>query len=145
MPIYLKAPGHKPTGPDGQGWNRFSLGSLADDECALQPLDYTHLRESRDTRRAGYGGYGSCVRGGDCENCPIFHAKPKHLDAFDDRVLVRIHPHDGHLHLMNRPEDGWASMSQRWTWFELARLEGWEIGRAHQDEHGDGFWLIRSS
>lgn len=145
MPIFLQAPGHKPNGPDGQGWNRFSLGTLAGDECALQPLDYTHLRESRDTRRAGYGGYGSCVRGGDCENCPIFQAAPTHLDAFGDRVLVRIHPHDTRLHLMNRPEDGWASMSQRWTWFELARLEGWEIGRPHRDEHGDGFWLIRSN
>lgn len=143
MPIYLQAPTHKPGGPDGQGWNRISLGSLADDQCAPLPTDYTHLRESQDTRRARYGGYGPCTRAGACEQCPILQAPPQHLDALTDRILVRIHPHDTKLYLMNRPEDGWASGAYRWTWSELSRLEGWEIGRPYRDEHGDGFWLTR--
>ena len=144
MPIHLKVPAHRPGGPDGQGWNRISLGSLAGDQCALRPRDYSHLRESQDTRRARYGGYGPCVSDGDCSNCPILNLAPRHLDSLDDRVLVRIHS-DGHLYLMNRPDDGWTSSAKRWTWQDLARLEGWEIGRRHHDEHGDGFWLERAT
>lgn len=143
MPIYLKVPAHRNGGPDGQGWNRISLGSLAGDQCALRPRDYSHLRESQDTRRAGYGGYGPCINDGNCADCPILQAAPRTLDWFGDRALVRVHPSDGLPYLMNRPEDGWASLAKRWTWQDLARLEGWEIGRRHRDEHGDGFWLER--
>ena len=145
MPIHLQAPAHRNGGPDGQGWNRISLGSLAGDQCALRPRDYSHLRESQDTRRARYGGYGPCIGTGDCEKCPILQASARHLDSLDDRVLVRIHPSDGRPYLMNRPEDGWASLGLRWTWQDLARLDGWEIGRRHQDADGDGFWLERAA
>lgn len=144
MPIYLQVPAHRNGGPDGQGWNRVSLGTLAGDECALRPRGYSHLRESQDTRRARYGGYGPCISNGKCTECPIFQAAPKHLDAFDDRVLVRVDLH-GSPHIMNRPEDGWASLSMRWTWQDLARLDGWTVGRAHRDEHSDGFWLERAT
>jgi hypothetical protein len=147
MPIYLKAPEPALGGPDGRGWTRLSIGSmgaLVDDECALRPRDYTHLREAQDTRRARYGGYGPCIGSGDCEQCPILQSAPRHLDSFDDRVLVRVHPSDGRPYLMNRPEDGWASLALRWTWQDLARLDGWEIGRSHRDEHGGGFWLERA-
>lgn len=144
MPIHLPVPTHRNGGPDGQGWNRVSLGSLAGDECALRPRDFTHLREAhQDTRRARYGGYGPCIASGACETCLIFKASPKRLDAFTDRVLVRV-DRRGEPHLMNRPEDGWASMAQRWTWADLMRVTGWSIGRAYSDEHGDGFWLIRT-
>jgi hypothetical protein len=143
MPIHLKAPAYRPGGPDGQGWNRISLGSLAGDQCALRPRDYSHLRESQDTRRASYGGYGPCISDGDCTNCPILQAAPRHLNSLDDRVLVRTH-RDGHVYLMNRPEDGWASLALRWTWQDIARLEGWTIGRAYRDEYSDGFWLERA-
>lgn len=143
MPIHLRAPAHNPNGPDGQGWNRISLGSLADDECALRPLDYSHLRESHaDTRRARYGGYGACIRDGKCETCPIFQAPPRTLTALTDRVLVRIGG-DGSPYLMNRPEYGWASLALRCTWQDLARLNGWNVGRRHRDAHSDGFWLER--
>lgn len=146
MPIYLPATGHQNGGPDGQGWTRLSIasmGGLAGDECALQPRDYSHLVESQDTRRARYGGYGPCVSGGSCAECPIFQSAPRHLDSLDARVLVRIHPTNGSPHLMNRPEEGWASLAKRWTWQDLARLDGWEVGRRHRDEHSDGFWLNR--
>ena len=145
MPIHLKAPEPALGGPDGRGWTRLSIGSmgaLVEDECALRPRDYSHLRESQDTRRARYGGYGPCITGGKCETCPVFNAPSRTLRAFDDRVLVRI-GQGGEPYLMNRPEDGWASLAQRWTWQDLARLDGWEIGRRHRDEHGDGFWLER--
>jgi len=146
VPIHLEAPRHQSGGPDGRGWNRLSLNAhmgkpLA--QCALRPTSYAQLLESQDTRRARWGNFGCCVNAGDCEACPIFQAAPKHLDSLDDRVLVRIHPHDGHLYLMNRPEDGWASLGLRWTWAEIARLDGWEIGRHHNDEHSDGFWITR--
>ena len=72
MPIHLPAPAHRNGGPDGQGWNRMSLGTLAGDECALRPRDYSHLVESQDTRRARYGGYGPCIACGRCLNaCPL--------------------------------------------------------------------------
>jgi hypothetical protein len=144
MPIYLPAPSHRNGGPDGQGWNRIALGSLAGDQCALRPRDYSHLLESQDTRRAGYGGYGPCIADGKCETCPIFQAAPLDLQSLDNRILVRVHPHDGRLYLMNRPEDRWASLGLRWTWQDLARLNGWEIGRRYRDEHSDGFWLERA-
>lgn len=147
MPIYLPAPAHRNGGPDGQGWNRVSLasmGGLAGDQCALRPRDYSHLRESQDTRRARYGGYGPCVVGGSCQACPIFREAPRTLAALGDRVLVRTHPGDGSLYLMSRPEDGWASLAKRWTWQDLARLDGWTVGRRHRDERGDGFWLERA-
>lgn len=145
MPIHLQAPAHRNGGPDGQGWNRISLGSLAGDECALRPRDYSHLRESHaDTRRARYGGYGSCIADGRCDGCPIFQAAPLTLTALTDRVLVRIGP-GGSPYLMNRPEDGWASVARRWAWQDLARLSGWTVGRRHRDEHSDGFWLERAT
>lgn len=145
MPIYLKAPAPANGGPDGRGWTRLSIGSmgaLVGDECALRPRDYSHFVESQDTRRARYGGYGPCIAEGKCETCPINTAKPTTLRSLDDRVLVRIHP-DGRPYLMNRPEGGWASLAQRWTWQDLTRLEGWSFSPRHRDEHSDGFWLER--
>ncbi|MFD7661305.1 hypothetical protein [Streptomyces sp. NPDC059788] len=145
MPIYLPAPALRTGGPDGRGWNRISIamGALVSDECALKPRDYTHLRESQDTRRARYGGYGPCTRNGDCGTCPVLQAPGRRLRALGNQILVRISATDG-PHLMNRSEDGWASLSQRWTWSDLARIDGWEIGRRFRDEHSDGFWLIRA-
>lgn len=146
MPIHLKAPEPALGGPDGRGWTRLSIasmGALVEDECALRPRDYSHLRESQDTRRARYGGYGPCIADGKCETCPILQSPPRHLASLDDRVLVRVHPTDGRPYLMNRPEDGWASLARRWTWQDLARLDGWEIGRRYSDEHSAGFWLHR--
>jgi hypothetical protein len=145
MPIHLKAPVPANGGPDGRGWTRLSIasmGGLAGDECALRPRDYSHMMEATNTRRAQYGGYGSCIADGKCGTCPIANAKPTALQSLDDRVLVRF-GQDGRPYLMNRPEDGWASLAKRWTWQELARLEGWEFGPRHRDEHGDGFWLER--
>jgi hypothetical protein len=147
MPIYLKAPAPTSGGPDGRGWTRLSvnsMGAMVNDQCALRPRDYSHLVESWDTRRARYGGYSACIAEGKCDTCPIFQAGPKQLRALDDRVLVRIGP-DGSPYLMNRAEDGWASLAQRWTWQDLARLEGWTVGRRCSDEHSDGFWLVRAT
>lgn len=146
MPIHLPAPAPVNGGPDGKGWTRLSIasmGGLAGDECALRPRDYSHFIEAQDTRRARYGGYGPCIAAGKCDTCPIANAAPKTLRALDDRVLVRV-GQGGQPYLMNRPEDGWASLAQRWTWPELARLEGWSFGPRHRDKHSDGFWLERA-
>lgn len=142
MPIHLRPPVYSCGGPDGQGSTRFSIGSLAGDECALRPQGYSHLVEAQDTRRAGYGGYGPCIRDGRCQGCPIFEAPLLELRAMTDRVLVRIDGR-GEPWLMNRPEDGWASLARRWTWADLRRIDGWTVGRRITDEHGDGFWLTR--
>lgn len=147
MPIHLTAPAYQNGGPDGKGWTRLAINSMAvgvDDECALRPRDYSHLVESQDTRRARWGGYGPCISDGGCETCPIFKAAPRTLTALTDRVLVRI-GQGGAPYLMNRPEDGWASVARRWTWQDLARLDGWTIGRTYRDKHSDGFWLERAN
>lgn len=147
MPIHLQAPAYRNGGPDGQGMTRLAINSMGfgvNDECALRPHDYSHLRESHaDTRRARWGGYGPCIADGRCESCPVFQAAPRTLTALTDRVLVRIGP-GGSPYLMNRPEDGWASVARRWTWQDLARLSGWTVGRCYRDEHGEGFWLERA-
>ncbi|MEU8481079.1 hypothetical protein [Streptomyces hygroscopicus] len=129
---------------ENRGWNRLTVGSLAGDECALRPLDYTHLIEAQNTLRARYGGYGPCIAAGECETCSIFQAEPKEFHSLDDRVLVRF-GRDGSPYLMNRAEDGWGSPAERWTWQDLLRITGWTVGRRHSDEHGDGFWLIRAA
>jgi len=51
MPIFLPAPAHQPTGPDGQGWNRLTVAAPAPSaQCALRPRTYAALAESQDTR-----------------------------------------------------------------------------------------------
>lgn len=144
MPIFLRAPAHNPAGPDGQGWNRLSIWSPAGDECALRPHSYAALIESQDTRHARYGGFGACIRQGQCDGCPIRTRPVRELHAFTDRVLARISPSDGHPWLMNHPDKGWASFGYRWTWEDVARVPGWTIGDRHVDQHGDGFWLVRA-
>lgn len=161
MPIYLTPPPVNPGGPDGKGWNRLSLNAHIGDQqpqCALRPRSYATLVESFDTRRARYGGFGRCLNGGACSDCPILTAPPKRLRAFGSVVLVRLrHVHTGAFpgstlipaaldepHLMDRPEEGWASWSVRWSWEDLARLEGWQPGRPYHDEHSEGFWLRKA-
>ncbi|MEU6712978.1 hypothetical protein ABZ897_15970 [Nonomuraea sp. NPDC046802] len=143
MPIYLEPPAYKPGGPDGKGWNRLSLNAhmgMDTAHCALRPRSYGKLYESQDTRRASWAGFGSCVNGGHCDACPVLTAKPTTLRSFTQDVLIRIDER-GRPWLMNKPEQGWASSAERWTWDELARLQGWLLGDRYEDEHGEGFWL----
>jgi hypothetical protein len=144
MPLYLPAPAADPRGSDGRGWNRLAILSIAGDECALRPRTYAALVESQDTRRARYGGFGPCSRQGACDGCPVLAAPARQLRAFTDQILVRIHPHDGWLYLMNHPDRDWASFAYRWTWDQVARVSGWTIGDRHVDEHSHGFWLMRA-
>lgn len=143
MQVYLPAPGHEPGGPDGKGWNRLSIGSMAGDECALKPRSYPALWEVRNGRTGTYGAYGPCPAKGACEGCPVISGEPRRLHAFTRRVMVRLMP--GQLmdspHLMNHPERGWESSSREWTWQELARVPDWQPGDRFRDEHSAGFWL----
>lgn len=149
MPIYLKAPAYLPAGPDGKGWNRISLAGGASGpgaQCALRPTDWGSLYESaRGTQFAAWGGYGPCVREGDCRNCP--YADTTRVTTLDrpseDRVLVRVL--DGVPHVMVNPDTGWEGWSYPWTWTGMRRLQGWRIGRAMRDEHSEGFWLERAA
>ncbi|GGS84934.1 hypothetical protein GCM10010156_49440 [Planobispora rosea] len=144
MPIYLPAPAHDPRGPDGQGWNRMSIswGAVFRAQCALRPLYATKLFESHDTRRAAWGGFGPCLRDGDCTTCPVIRPR-RRLESFTERVLVRVLERDGRseYHVMNRPEQGWASRSMTWRLDDLAVVDGWTWDGLHYDEHGRGFWL----
>ncbi|MFD1546964.1 hypothetical protein [Nonomuraea guangzhouensis] len=65
--------------------------------------------------------------------------KSTELRSFTSDVLVRIA--GGQLFVMNKPEQGWETSSQCWTWNEVVHLDGWELGGCYRDEHGDGFWL----
>jgi hypothetical protein len=148
VPIHLTPPAYQPTGPDGQGWNRLSLNAHGSKtpQCALRPRSYATLVESQDTRRAQWGGFGPCSGDGFCrDECLVLAVRSERLRSFTSDVLVRLLPRGegvpDQAHLMNHPEKGWDSSSQVWTWEELARLEGWRVGRPHRDEHGDGFWL----
>ncbi|GHE11455.1 hypothetical protein [Streptomyces alanosinicus] len=157
MPIYLPEP--EPTRPaDGKGYNRLSLNAhmgVGGAQCALQPKSWATLFESRDTRRARWGGFGSCTRRGDCRTCPIMAAS---LDSSAEqvpfnagRVLVRVEstfPDDAMftvepistLWMTDRPTDpDYQAHGHKWDWFQLHRLRGWEVGRLHRDEIGEGF------
>lgn len=162
MSIYLPAPQHRPGGPDGQGWNRLSLNAhigAGRGQCALQPRSHPTLWEAQDSRRARWGPYGPCLRDGDCLTCPVLTSQPRHLTVAADRVLVRLLPGrvtGAGLGLqvspdrpcvmaeMADPESGCHSRGEPWSWAQLARVPGWQVGRAHHDEHGPGFWLQRA-
>ncbi|MGP3777003.1 hypothetical protein ACTWJ8_39840 (plasmid) [Streptomyces sp. SDT5-1] len=150
MPIHLTAPASRPVGPDGpdgRSMNRVALnvaGLGLDDQCALLPRNLATLWESQDTRRARWGGFGLCTKGGACSTCPVLTAAPKRLDSPSDEVLIRV-DEDGRAHQVHRPEDGWASRVAHWPWPDLARLEGWRLGQRHSDEHSQGFWLLRAA
>lgn len=145
MPIHLPAPTVRPGGPDGQGWNRLSIVWEASAQCALQPTTPATLMESFDTRRARWGGFGSCSREGSCAECPIFQRRdePFVIHSFDARVLVRVDP-SGRPGISNRPEDGWAALHRWVTWEQLSRAQGWVWNGFHRDEHSEGFWLRRA-
>ncbi|MGW0731894.1 hypothetical protein [Streptomyces sp. NPDC002851] len=162
MPIYLREPA--PTRPaDGKGYNRLSLNAhmgFGGAQCALQPKSWATLYESYDTRRARWGGFGHCIRNGDCDTCSVFTAS---LDDSGERVpfnaprvLVRIETAfpDGAtsaaqpvttLWMTDRPDDpDYRTHGQQWTWLRLQRLRGWELGRQYRDQIGPGFWMLRT-
>jgi hypothetical protein len=101
--------------------------------------------ESLNTFRARWGLFGPCTRDGACDTCPIFNAPPIRLRVPEDRLLARIHPHDGHVYLVTDPAAGWNCGAIRYSWTELARLEDWKYGGRYADEHGEGFWIRRST
>ncbi|MFB6398317.1 hypothetical protein [Polymorphospora lycopeni] len=155
MSIHLPAPTYRPGGPDGKGWNRLSLNAHMGShpgQCALRPRSYAALFDMRrDTRHASFGLYGHCTSDGKCGTCTVLTAKPRLLSSFTEQILVREldrTPPAGwtterrvELHVMNRPDRGFAETSYRWTWEEMAHLPGWRVGRQYRDEHSEGFWL----
>jgi hypothetical protein len=161
MPIYLPAPSHDPKGPDGKGWNRLSLnahmGSFGA-QCALLPKFYSNLVESLDTRRAHWGGYGHCIRRGECEGCPVWTADDAEetVPFTAPRVLVRIDTEIigemftaaplSRLWMTDQPDSpDFRKPEHEWDFARIRRLLGcgWELGRPYRDQHGEGFWLHR--
>ncbi|MFG2684282.1 hypothetical protein [Streptomyces sp. NPDC048392] len=163
MPIYLPEPA--PTRPaDGKGFNRLSLNAhigAGGAQCALIPTSYPTLFESYDTRRARWGGFGPCIqRKPDCETCPVLTelgTSTEKITFNSPRVLVRIDtsvtPDASFnatpvttLWMTDQPEDPqYRSNGQKWTWRRILHVKGWELGRRHRDELGDGFWLHRTA
>ncbi|MGW2877031.1 hypothetical protein ACWDBP_12210 [Streptomyces sp. NPDC001233] len=163
MPIYLAEPA--PTRPaDGKGFNRLSLNahiSAGGAQCALRPTSSPTLFESYDTRRARWGGFGPCIQHTpDCETCPVLTelgTSTAQITFNSPRVLVRIdtsvNPDAGFnatpvttLWMTDQPEDPqYRSNGQKWTWRRILHVKGWELGRRHRDELGDGFWLHRTA
>ncbi|MEV0297131.1 hypothetical protein [Nocardia sp. NPDC050710] len=165
MSIYLPAPRPNPRGPDGRGWNRISLGAhygAPASQCALRPHTYPALVDiRRGSRFSAWGPYDPCPRAPysegerpDCLNCPVLTEKVSMLDIDADRVLVRLECRtvgtgfatEARLTpwIVTDVAAGWDSPHQHWPWHRLARLEGWNVGRAHHDDCSEGFWLIRN-
>lgn len=161
MPIYLREPQAAFQGPDGKGWNRLSLNAHGGtgSQCALRPRHWAALIEAQDTRRAHWGGHGLCIRHGQCENCPVMEAWRGQCTVVPvnaPRVLVRIElifapgtkftgPAAHRLWVTTGPQDQNYRNGQPWTWEDAARVRGWDLGRAYFDEHGEGFWLERTT
>ncbi|MFE4869434.1 hypothetical protein [Streptomyces sp. NPDC056682] len=163
MPIYLPEP--DPTRPaDGKGFNRLTLNAhiwAGGAQCALRPASYPTLFESYDTRRARWGGFGPCIQNKpDCETCPVLtelDTSTEQITFNSPRVLVRIETSVNPdamfnaaqvttLWMTDQPEDPqYRSNGQEWTWRRILGLKGWELGRRHRDEIGDGFWLHRTA
>ncbi|MEW2568356.1 hypothetical protein [Streptomyces sp. NPDC047070] len=142
MPVHLPAPRIQPGGPDRNGWNRLSVASCwtPSAQCALRPTDWPTLFESHDTRRARWGGFGACVKDGDCGACPIWEQRIQgdrftlDPEVIADEVLVLV-DEDGGV----RVPTG-KGYFRPVAWGDLARIEGWELGRRHPQ----GFWLVRA-
>ncbi|MET9914775.1 hypothetical protein ABZZ74_50300 [Streptomyces sp. NPDC006476] len=161
MPIYLREPEPAPGGPDGKGWNRLSLNAHGGTgpQCALRPRRWGALLESQDTRRARWGGFGRCINRGQCDGCPVLQAWRGQCTVVPlnaPRALVRVEPlfapdtlvtgPSGYrLWVTTGPEDRDFRNRQPWTWEDAARIRGWELGSAYHDEHGEGFWLERTT
>jgi hypothetical protein len=167
MSIYLEGPRYDPRGPDGRGRNRLTIGAppgAMAAQCALMPTSWATLRDSHDTRRARWGGFGACIEGGDdlnrkhvtCANCPVFQRPSWTFRAFTPTILVRLleaqPPADAPLfwtapapqpHIMDKPHRGWSSKSWPVSWGDLARLVGWNVGMVYRDVDSEGFWLER--
>lgn len=144
MPIYLKPPAHKPTGPDGEGRNRLRIDILEPTpRCALRPRQYSALREAFDTRLAQWGGhFDVCDGPGKCGACPRLERRFE-LDAFGDRVMVRIDS-QGRPYAMDRPEEGWGSWSMFLSWADIGSIEGWRVGPQERDDVSGYFWMTRT-
>lgn len=164
MPIFLPAPqNYRAGGPDGQGWNRLSLNAhmgAATARCALRPRSYSTLIESFDTRRAQWGGaLAACTGAGRCLACPVSSRSEPTVPWEGDagRVLVRQQPRHvpgpvttpggipDRLWAMQDANAGWDSRSIELFWDDMPALTSWRVGRAHCDEHGQGFWLHRAA
>ncbi|WP_330435833.1 hypothetical protein OIC43_37115 [Streptomyces sp. NBC_00825] len=162
MPIYLREPEPVPGGPDGKGWNRLSLGAhfgTGGGQCALRPRSWGALVEAQDTRRARWGGHGPCIRRGQCDGCLVLealHTRCTVVSVNAPQVLVRIEPvftpglmltgpAGYRLWVTTGPEDRDYRTGQPWTWDDAVRVPGWDLGGMYYDEHGDGFWLKRTT
>ncbi|MFE3185515.1 hypothetical protein ACFXKR_32255 [Streptomyces violascens] len=162
MPIHLAQPA--PTRPaDGKGFNRLTVNAhiwAGDAQCALRPKSWATLSESYDTRRAQWGGFGHCIRQApDCETCPVLadlDTAAEQVPFNSPKVLVRIETvvdpkamftaePVSTLWMTDRSDDpNYRSHGQKWTWLRIRHLKGWDLGRRHRDEIGEGFWLHRT-
>ncbi|MFE2524792.1 hypothetical protein ACFXEL_11200 [Streptomyces sp. NPDC059382] len=84
------------------------------------------------------------------------HSEPPGPGDSSDRILVRVEttysggPFNATVHsklwMTSGPYAvGHLDGGRPWTWAEVSRLEGWELGRRYRDAAGEGFWLHRTT
>ena len=140
MPIFLPAPEHNPSGPDGNGWNRIAVHGMCLDECALKPNTVAAFFEAQDTRKARYGSFGPCTKHGNCSECDVFKQR-RNWRWFGDEILVRVDG-SGAPWVMNRPDNGWEEYGEPTKWKYLLQLDGVVFER-WRDEFGTGVMMRR--
>lgn len=141
MPIYLKAPEHKPSGVDGLGWNRIAIHGMCNDECALRPKTLTAFFDALDTRKAAYGMYGPCFNNGNCGSCKIANSS-NDWRFFTDEILVRADK-NGTPWIMNKPDKGWEEFGKPATWEYILTINGANFSR-HKDVYSDGVMMTKA-
>lgn len=140
MPIYLPAPTHNPSGPDGKGWNRIAIHGMCMDECALMPKTLAAFFDALDTRKARYGSFGTCVNNGNCGECNVLK-KRRNWKWFGDEILVRV-AENGTPWVMNRPDRGWEEYGVPTKWSDLLQIDSVEFN-LWRDKFGSGVMMRR--
>ena len=140
MPIYMPAPEHNPSGPDGFGWNRIAVHGLCEDECALKPKTMAAFFDAQDTRKVRYGSFGPCTKRGSCKECGVFK-RQQDWKWLCDEMLVRV-DENGVPWVMNRPDKGWEEYGVPTTWGDLLQLDG-VVFELLRDNFGIGVMMRR--
>lgn len=132
MPIYMQSEERSPSGPDGEGWNRFAISTLCVDECALKPLRLTAFFEAMNTQHSKYGMYGPCANKGECGDCHVYSREIEHK-FMDECMYIRIS--NDVPWIMNRLNNGWEEYGKRTSFEYLLSLQDVDFSIA-EDKHG---------
>lgn len=130
----------KARGPDGQGWNRFRMETIAPlPRCKMKPLNGFAAWEASARPhhwRDSWSQFDLCTCHGEC---PI--AQRKRRTPLGDSCVVR-EDEDGEVYLMNKQDGGWSEFGYRYaSWAALFREWDIVVGFERADEHGS-YWPV---